>query len=1315
MLVSNKFTIICERYSMHSGGEITATSTTDPLILEDPNPGIDQSAKSTDSGVDPASEQNTIATTPSNTPSAGEAQWSILDFLPGEKIAEICAYLDFYSLFTLLKVNHQFRTIVQQHIFRLDFWRDQLLTDFHIPLTVSKTFLFPHLAHERLSTLARQPYDYKFEYFRKIRYAFCAPGYDPFSMPWLFYPFVGEFYKQFINRLNNDGLVFRAYYVDMACRVGNLAFIKFMVKHYGFKLNSDHLNYACDSGNLELVKYCIEQHNLQPSKKALDCSAISGNLELVQYLIQNFALLPSSHTLNLAMLSGNLENVDFFRNNYQLEYDVNTLDSAIVSGNCELLISLPNELNSHRTDFILPPKTMSLKLVQHLIQHKGFVPTQETLDKALTGVHHDLVELLLTTTFKHIPNFLIDFSHVCISGNIDYVKKIIQDQNQDPDLDWLLCAILSGNVLLVKFLIETYSLDPRKIDFSRVYGGFDNNPFVFCHVPMAKFLIEEHGCEPLKWRFEDYIRGKNLPVAHYLITECGFKCDKSLFVEMNPDDPFAHIWLDGGPFEQLFAMGHQARLKNMCQAIVVEYLYKKELSSNLLFKAFRLKDSFRFYQLHPGCDLSALDENFISAISLFVRERFQHHTYLEIAPPCSHKKQNTRAVLEQVALSIQNKLEKQGKPTKTLFIPFSIDENDRVWHLLELTFDQVTKPCIISAKIHGTKDYLHSNKNDPQRQREHEWTYDNSDDYVKISEADEYETVSDCVLQTYFSDILTYAQDVFGNLSTKTYNQSIISTDPHTSMFSLLLVLLMETNLIGLREAYKNEYHTHRLNYNYGGYFLSTLATSHWRTEVLGFLYVNLSRIPKLIQQGFSTTDNTQNLALTLTSAFLYKGTGKPKLVSADQHKEKNQNIELGWDYSFIKEAFLETYEFDGYNAATQEFTPAFSEDPNRKYKFPAKFLTFWTALAIFCGIPSRPEKFIYKEGVKWTWRQYVRNFFAGWNPIEYNEESDQYNIEGKVLLNLFLIPLKFFIGLYKLLSIPFKTALNIIKLFTEFLPTVIYNKMEEWLHPLYKLWSYKIRHSQGIFVISAYLIFGGLSLFYATLLISLKLWTISLRPATSPEKSVRMAWEFRNAPDSHTVIAVAAIVCSLFGTVVYSTIIVACLWSLALPAIIVQFPAIVALFTAFIHLPIISSAAIVTKGTILSLWALVEPINIPLINFGLIVASTLTAIIASHLSDALSNAWARWVPVKSPIKVEVPTLEKEDKTVANPSNMTIQILTGYKKAEQEALLREKLATNHESRVGQEFTLSRHPAHPSDNMQFQSSSKTPVFETPIPH
>ncbi len=1259
-----------------------------PTLLEPEQPGPDALATAST----PADQ---TAMVPEKLPKPSrEENGLFFGYLPTEIFLHLCSFLDMDSLISLIRVERKMIVDV------LDCQRRMLLKEFHIPLELSHTFDHPHLVYQRLTTLANHPSDDELNLFQKIRYAFCAPGYDPFSMPWLFFPFTKNFHDRFISQLNEDGVVFQAYYLDMACRVGNLAFVQFMIRKYGCKLNSEHLKYACSSGNLDLVKLLTENYRLKPSSTALTNAAISGNVSLVEYLTQKFKLQPNTHTLDCSLLSANCEVVKYLRNNYQIEHGVNALDFAIKSGNIELVNSLPPDLTTDYIDSDLSNKTMSLQLVQTLIETKNFVPTQKTLNKALAGVHHDLIEFIITTIFNTTPDHSFDFSCCCLSGNIDFVKSIIEEKNQAPDLNWLLCAIFSGNVLLAKYLIKTFELDPKNIDLWRFKEPhICMEPFVFCHVPMAKFLIEEHGCTPIQRRFEDYIRGKNLPLAQYLFTECGFRLKAKWLQEMDHDSVFGHIWMDGGPFEQLLEMGRQLQIKEYRYAALFQHFYRQQLSSKPLFRAFRLKESYRFEELQPELDLSDLGGTLISAMSLFIRQRMQHCTYLEIAPPCSFKKQNAHAVLRKVAESVKQKFEQTGKPTKKILIPFSIDQNDREWHLLELSFKTT-----LEAKIYGTKDYFFCRNDDPNREFVHEWKYDDRSHFTESSEEE--------ILNGHFSSILTCVENTLGPLTNKAYCQSIQSRSPNSSVFSLLMTMLENLQLINSDKMYKGEKSSHRFNYDNGGTFLSTMVTTHWRAEVLGFISVNFNKIPALIQNGFGKTDDTSDLENNLSAA--------PKLISYSELDGSKEVTKKNVDYFLFKEAFLETFEFDGYDITTQEFLPAFPEDPTRKYKFPTQALTFWTAVMIFFGIPSRPEKASLDEGAVWTLRQTIRNFFGGWNPVLYNEDTGEDNIEGKVLVNILLtmIPVKIALGLFKLATIPFKTILNTIKLFTEFLPTIASKKTDQWSRTLYNLRLKKVRHAQGLLsVIFAYLIYGTLSFLNGTVFISLKLLQLAFRTITSPEKSTRMAWSHGINEESSIAFGVIAVLYSLFFTLVFWAIITALAWNLVIPALASQFPVLVGLAATFIHSPLIAPVAASIKATFLSLSIAAGDLSVSAVIHLIILLSTpIILITCSKLSDAFSDLWARWIPKKSPSNLQELKNEYADdsnptsKNLDSSQNKTEEVLalvTEAAKGERSAALNAVNLDAIEGRTDEALTPPASPPQKRLNQVSATDANTP--------
>ncbi len=228
-------------------------------------------------------------------------------------------------------------------------------------------------------------------------------------------------------------------------------------------------------------------------------------------------------------------------------------------------------------------------------------------------------------------------------------------------------------------------------------------------------------------------------------------------------------------------------------------------------------------------------------------------------------------------------------------------------------------------------------------------------------------------------------------------------------------------------------------------------------------------------------------------------------------------------------------------------------------------------------------------------------------------------------------------------------------------------------------------------------MIYGSLSFFNFVLFINISILFLFLRTGLSPEKSARIAWKTGEDetydPIGKYFLGTGFAFYSYLGTLIFWTILVCVAWSLAIPFIAIQYPSLVALFTTITHAPVISSGVVLIKSSMISLWALVGEINIPLLNFGLIAATALTLMIASRLSDDFSNAWARWVPAKPTLKVELPETEKDGKAASkksgyenNPdedsslqtSKDALVIYTGFEDAEEEA---EESAT-HAAKLG---------------------------------
>ncbi len=1133
-------------------------------------------------------------------------------------------------------------------------WRRKLTSDFNIPSNIASLCKLPHVVYKRLENLLKQSYtatvvkpygaDIDFTLFDKIRYVFCAPGYDPFSMPWLFFPFTENVHNRFQEQLTKEGGYLEESYFSLACRVGNLAFIQFMVRNYDTKIKPKHLNLCTYSGNLDLIKYCVDVHYLIPSIYNLELAVASGKKRSVVYFRSiptlkhyNGDFFSCDHTVNSKL-------VPLLKPRFKGTPEYLSMIYSIACGDINLIMSISlDSLEQKDIEQALFPKTMSLKMIEYLIKKFHFNPTKRTLRNALEGGHIELTKFIIPPSQKQkISKNIHVFKFCTVSGDIEFVKEVIREYTLVPESSWLDFAVYSGNVSLVQYLIATYTSGNIGLNYSDHMHGYHNlfpdRSMILPHVPMAKFLFVGYGRALPSPRFVSIIAG-NSPVTRYLITELGYDVIKEFS-------------------ENCYLPIEMRLLKDRTQ---IHCNYLQQLSSNHLFRAFRSQDRYQFQLIQPQWDLSALGETFISAICLFLRERFQNDTFLEVGPPCSFKKQNTRTILKDLAQSIFEKSQIKKEHTAKLLIPFSIDEEDHEWHLLEILFyrlpvniaesQNLLESVVFSAKIYTPQFYKFPNG--------------------KLSNY----AVPLLDIKQHFSHFLNCIREYFGEPTALDFQECITSEIPDASLYLVIMALLHNLRLINPEKIYKNELTPHQISYELQindprfTNFISSPGLLHWKREVLGFLFVNLNRIPSLIEKSFHKTDSIINLTSHLNAAFFEDDKTTPKLITYHKLQRNTKNHCEKNDYFSIKATFLETYEFDGFDSATGEFIPAFPGDTKEKYIFPIQALAFSTALAIFFGLPNRPEKACVDEGAIWTWRQYIRNFFGGWNPIEYNPDTEEYNIEGKILLNLILLitPVKITLALLKLAMIPFKTTINIVKFFTEFLPTLLLKNIAIDTEGMINNHG-EVMDDRFMRVIA-----------YNILLSPLIIFRLALKTITSPEKSLRTMLALINytplGPRGFRIfIALMLSLMSIISTIIFWSIISTFVWQFAAPVIAAHFPTSLVLFSSFTQIPVISKTIALIKGPITSLCTFIPEINIP------IAASLL--IVTSYISDVLSNAWARWIPAKSFIKLEFPFLNTNripshqtsplDKNKqCEPSDVAITLTTAYETAGVTAIMSE--------------------------------------------
>lgn len=317
-------------------------------------------------------------------------------------------------------------------------------------------------------------------------------------------------------------------------------------------------------------------------------------------------------------------------------------------------------------------------------------------------------------------------------------------------------------------------------------------------------------------------------------------------------------------------------------------------------------------------------------------------------------------------------------------------------------------------------------------------------------------------------------------------------------------------------------------------------------------------------------------------------------------------------DHIFLG-SLLKTYPIDGNVASTTQLVTAKGEllsikdltDTDVKLR-----LSVFLLLTIF-GLPSRLGDM----------KQIVRNFFGGWDSIEFG-------YEGKRFWNFLLLPVKVIVIFsVKLLGICIKIFINMYKIFTEFLPELILNVTGKWIGKLLRdlTTTREEAHQAELLngqyswlsvILSHILGFIGFVFLLPVHYIA-RMWGFFGEAMTSPEKSARNAWEFgaRVRPQAlgYVLGTLGAALCITVTSV---------LWMIAMPLAISEFariyPDVTSILALIAQWPVITSILAKFGIAVNSAFITIESLTV----FA-IIAPILT--ICSRIADELSNGWARW------------------------------------------------------------------------------------------
>jgi hypothetical protein len=340
---------------------------------------------------------------------------------------------------------------------------------------------------------------------------------------------------------------------------------------------------------------------------------------------------------------------------------------------------------------------------------------------------------------------------------------------------------------------------------------------------------------------------------------------------------------------------------------------------------------------------------------------------------------------------------------------------------------------------------------------------------------------------------------------------------------------------------------------------------------------------------------------------------------------------------SLFKQALLMTYPPDGYDLRNHHIT----DSDGKTLPYDGR-QSFWRLiLSSFFGLPNRPmfysnSKRKYHD-LKLTIGHILLNFFGGW------DFNDSTSTEKNIAQTLGIIVKISLIFPIKVLTLVPKIALNILKIFTELLPTYA----SFLCAYAYRQAFFNRRETKNIHLQRLNKLFmGGASFLH---LIAKTLSLIG-RALTSPKTSAMLAVAYAHEIKG-TVFGIRTGTILGFIAAALSVMVSASLWAMIIPlAISAAFVYLPNLITAIAQtlglistLPVIAPTLSLLHGTIsvifTALSTIFAPIVIPLSNLlsipvsaamlavgaGYGVFLTTIGTLGSAIADYLSNAWVCW------------------------------------------------------------------------------------------
>ena len=188
------------------------------------------------------------------------------------------------------------------------------------------------------------------------------------------------------------------------------------------------INLACRFGHLRLVRYVLKRRRIRVHRNHLGLAILSGDFQLVSYFIKDLKIKPESNALELACYSKNTFLVGYLAEKYQDILDYPSMQAVVYDA----------------------------EVLRYFLQHKDYPLSHFLFKQAAMYGYFDSFDFL-----EKYYRFEVDIGcldNACFSGNLQFVKYLVEQRNIEPNLFNLDSAAINGQLEVVRYLLNQRNL-----------------------------------------------------------------------------------------------------------------------------------------------------------------------------------------------------------------------------------------------------------------------------------------------------------------------------------------------------------------------------------------------------------------------------------------------------------------------------------------------------------------------------------------------------------------------------------------------------------------------------------------------------------------------------------------------------------------------------------------------------------------------------------------------------------------------------------------------------------------------------------------